>query len=144
MNEIVPSETPYLGCTYNKVNHSSGLTPADLCADSLGQSAALSQLLPEALAHVVVDVVGPQQLLEGLGGVPQVLGEDVAHPPTLPQPLAEVRQLSGLSLDQRVELTAERKNTSVKSYMTTNLRMLMFTFGLCLFVLLLMLPKILD
>lgn len=86
---------------------SRSLTSADLGADSLCQSAALSQLVPKALAHVVVDVVGPQQLLEGLGGVPQVLGEDVAHAPALPQPLAEVRQLSGLSLDQSVEFTAD-------------------------------------
>ena len=92
-----------------KVNQSRPLTSADLGADPLGQSPALSQLLPEALAHVVVDVVGPQQLLEGLGGVPQVLGEDVAHPPTLPQTLAEVRQLSGLGLDQGVEFTKEEE-----------------------------------
>ena len=98
---------------YNDVNKPGGLTSADLGADSLSQSAALGQLLPEALAHVVVDVVGPQQLLEGLGGVAQVLGEDVAHPPALPLPLAEVRQLSGLSLDERVEFTAERE-TEIK------------------------------
>lgn len=89
------------------------LTSADLCADSLCQSAALSQLVPEALAHVVVDVVGPQQLLEGLGGVSQVLGEDVAHASTLPKSLAEVRQLSGLSLDQSVEFTADREKQSI-------------------------------
>ncbi len=92
------------------------LTPADLCADSLCQSTALSQLVPEALSHVVVDVVGPEQLLEGLGGVSQVLGEDIAHTSTLPQPLAEVRQLSGLSLDQSVEFTTKRKTEMIVTY----------------------------
>lgn len=100
----------HISFVYTEVNEAKALTPADLCADPLCQGAALSQLLPEALAHVVVDVVGPQQLLEGLGGVAQVLGEDVAHAPTLPQPLAQVGQLSGLSLDQRVEFTTEREN----------------------------------
>ena len=43
------------------------LTSADLGGDPLGQGRALGQLLSEALTHVVVDVVGPQQLLEALG-----------------------------------------------------------------------------
>lgn len=86
----------------------SGLTSADLCADPLCQGTTLRQLLSEALAHVVVDVIGSQQLLEGLGGVAQVLRQDVAHPPPLPQPLAEVRQFTGLRLDQRVKFAAHR------------------------------------
>lgn len=85
------------------------LTSADLCGDSLSQSAALSQLLPEALAHVEVNVVGPQQLLKGFGGVPQVLGEDAADAPPVPQPLAEVGQFSGLSLDQSVEFPVKQE-----------------------------------
>lgn len=67
------------------------LTSADLRADPLCQGATLRQLLSEALAHVVVNVIGSQQLLKGLGSVAQVLCQDVTHPPTLPQPLAEVR-----------------------------------------------------
>lgn len=91
---------------HNQQITGSGLTSADLRADPLCQSATLRQLLSEALAHVVVDVIGSQQLLEGLGGVAQVLRQDVAHPPTLPQLLAEVRQFPGLRLDQRVEFAA--------------------------------------
>lgn len=86
----------------------SGLTAADLRADPLCQSTTLCQLLSEALAHVVVNVIGSQQFLEGLGGVAQVLCQDVAHPPTLPQPLAEVRQFTGLRLDQCVEFAVYR------------------------------------
>lgn len=46
------------------------LTTADLGADSLGERDALRQLVSEALAHVVVNVIGPQELLKDLGGVP--------------------------------------------------------------------------
>lgn len=91
-----------LCCVWNR------LTAADLGSDSLGQSSALGQLFPEALAHIVVDVIGPQKLLKGLGGVSQVLGEDVTYASTLLQPLSEMRQLSGLSLDQSVKFTTER------------------------------------
>lgn len=101
------------------MNTGSGLTPADLCADPLCQGATLRQLLSEALAHVVVDVIGSQQLLEGLGGVAQVLRQDVAHPPTLPQPLAEVRQFTGLCLDQGVEFAAHRRRRG-KGHMTAS------------------------
>lgn len=76
----------------------SPLTSADLGADSLCQGAALRQLFSEALAHVVVNVIGTQQLLKGLGGVAQVLGQDVAHATPLSHPLAQVRQLTGLRL----------------------------------------------
>lgn len=85
------------------------LTSADLGGDSVSQGAALSQLLSEALTHVEVDVVGPQQLLEGFGGVAQVLGEDAADAPPVPQALAEVGQFSGLSLNQGVEFTGKQE-----------------------------------
>lgn len=83
----------HLSCVF-----SSPLTSADLGADSLCQGAALCQLFSEALAHVVVNVIGTQQLLKGLGGVAQVLGQDVAHATPLSHPLAQVRQLTGLRL----------------------------------------------
>lgn len=111
------------------------LTAADLGDDPLSQGDVLSQLLPETLTHVVVDVVGTEQLLKGLGGcflkkkkpykhkndvnnkrlclpdlggVPHVLGEDVADPLALPHPLPQVGQLAGLGLDQGVVLPVAR------------------------------------
>ena len=84
----------HLSCVF-----SSPLTSADLGADSLCQGAALCQLFSEALAHIVVYVVGTKQLLEGLGGVTQVLDQDVAHPAPLTHPLAQVGQFTGLGLD---------------------------------------------
>lgn len=44
------------------------LTSADLGDNPLCQSDVLRQLLPETLTHVVIDVVGTEQLLEGLDG----------------------------------------------------------------------------
>lgn len=44
------------------------LTSTYLGDNSLCQGAALSQLLSEALTHVVIDVVGPQELFESLEG----------------------------------------------------------------------------
>lgn len=45
------------------------LTSADLGDNSLCQSDVLCQLLSETLPHVVIDIVGTEQLLEGLRGV---------------------------------------------------------------------------
>lgn len=45
------------------------LTSTDLGDDPLCQSDVLRQLLSETLTHVVIDVVGAEQLLEGLEGV---------------------------------------------------------------------------
>lgn len=42
------------------------LTSTDLGDYSLCQGGVLCQLLSKALAHVVIDIVGPQQLLKGL------------------------------------------------------------------------------
>lgn len=42
------------------------LTAADLGDDPLCQSDVLGQLLSEALTHVVIDIVGTEQLLKGL------------------------------------------------------------------------------
>lgn len=44
------------------------LTSTDLGDNPLCQSDVLRQLLPETLTHVVIDVVGAEQLLEGLDG----------------------------------------------------------------------------
>lgn len=45
------------------------LTSADLGDHSLCQGSVLCQLLSEALTHVVIDIIGTQQLLKGLEGV---------------------------------------------------------------------------
>lgn len=90
------------------VNMHVSLTAANLGADSLGEGDALRQLVSEALSHVVIDVIGAQQLFKGLGGVSQVLSQNMAHATALPHPLTQVRQLTGLRLDQRVKLTAWR------------------------------------
>lgn len=45
------------------------LTSTDLGDNPLCQSNVLRQLLSETLTHVVIDVVGTEQLLEGLEGV---------------------------------------------------------------------------
>lgn len=82
------------------------LTAADLGADSLGEGDALRELVSEALSHIVIDVIGAQQLFKGLGGVSQVLSQNMAHATALPHPLTQMRQLAGLGLDQRVKLTA--------------------------------------
>lgn len=84
------------------------LTAADFGADSLSEWDALGELVSEALSHVVIDVIGAQQLFKGLGGVSQVLSQNVAHSTALPHPLTQVRQLTGLCLDQRVKLPAGR------------------------------------
>lgn len=84
------------------------LTATDLGADSLGEGDALRELVSEALSHVVIDVIGTQQLFKSLGGVSQVLSQNMAHATALPHPLTQVRQLTGLRLDQRVKLTAGR------------------------------------
>lgn len=42
------------------------LTSTDLGDHSLCQGSALCQLLSKALTHVVIDIIGSQQLLEGL------------------------------------------------------------------------------
>lgn len=42
------------------------LTSSDLGGHSLCQGSVLSQLLSEALTHVVIDIVGAQQFLKGL------------------------------------------------------------------------------
>lgn len=84
------------------------LTAADLGADSLGEGDALRELVSEALSHVVINVIGAQELFKGLGGVSQVLSQNMTHATALPHPLTQVRQLTGLRLDQRVKLTAGR------------------------------------
>lgn len=94
--------------THAEPVHVSVLTAADLGADSLGQRDALRQLISEALAHVVVNVIGAQQLLKDFGGVSQVLSQNVAHATALSHLLPQVRELTGLRLDQRVELSAWR------------------------------------
>lgn len=73
----------------------------------------MGKLLSEALAHVVIDVIGSQQLLEGFGGVAQVLREDVADSSTLSHLLPEVRQLPCLCLDQRVVLPVQTGRAKV-------------------------------
>lgn len=42
------------------------LTSTNLGDHSLCQGSALCQLLPEALTHVVVNIIGPQELLKSL------------------------------------------------------------------------------
>lgn len=42
------------------------LTSSDLGGHSLCKGSVLGQLLPEALTHVVINIIGPQQLLKGL------------------------------------------------------------------------------
>lgn len=42
------------------------LTSTDLGDHSLCQRGVLCQLLSEALTHVVINIIGPQQLLKGL------------------------------------------------------------------------------
>lgn len=42
------------------------LTSTDLGDHSLCQGGVLSQLLSKALTHVVINIIGPQQLLKGL------------------------------------------------------------------------------
>lgn len=42
------------------------LTSSDLGSHSLCKGSVLGQLLPEALTHVVINVIGTQQLLKGL------------------------------------------------------------------------------
>lgn len=78
----------------------------------------MRKLVSEALAHVIIDVIGAQQLFKGLGCVSEVLGQNVAHAAALPHLLAQVGQLTGLGLDQRVKLTAGRigKVMFVKRY----------------------------
>lgn len=45
------------------------LTATDLGDNPLRQSDVLCQLLSETLTHVVIDIVGTEQLLKGLHGV---------------------------------------------------------------------------
>lgn len=45
------------------------LTSSDLGGHSLCQGSVLSQLLSEALTHVVIDIIGTQQFLKGLSDV---------------------------------------------------------------------------
>lgn len=95
------------------------LTAADLDADPLCEGRVLRELLSETLTHVIIHVVGTQQLLEGFGGVAQVLGENVADASTLSHSLAQVRELASLSLDQCVVLTETKSahtqfNTQLK------------------------------
>lgn len=45
------------------------LTSSDLGGHSLCQGSVLSQLLSEALTHVVIDIVGAQQFLKSLSDV---------------------------------------------------------------------------
>lgn len=78
------------------------LTDAQLVAEPLSQVPALGQLLPEALAQVVVNVSAPEEVLEGAQGVPQVLGQAAALPTALPQHLPQVGELPSLGLDQGV------------------------------------------
>lgn len=89
----------------------STLTSTDGGAETQGEAAALGELLPEGLAHVVVHIVGTQQLLEGLGGLAQVLRQQLAQAAALTRPLAQRAQLSGLRLDQRVEAPEESTQT---------------------------------
>lgn len=42
------------------------LTSSNLSDDSLSQSSVLSQLLSKALTHVVIDVIGSQELFKSL------------------------------------------------------------------------------
>lgn len=42
------------------------LTSTDLKGHSLRKGSVLGQLLPEALTHVVINIIGTQQLLKGL------------------------------------------------------------------------------
>lgn len=42
------------------------LTSSDLGGHSLCKGRVLGQLLPEALTHVVINIIGTQQLLKGL------------------------------------------------------------------------------
>lgn len=78
------------------------LTSTKLNANPLCEGGTLGKLFSEALTHIVVDIVGPEQLFECFGGVAQVLREDVANSSSLTHPLAQVRQLPSLSLDQCV------------------------------------------
>lgn len=110
------------------------LTSADLGDNSLCQSDVLCQLLSETLTHVVIDIVGTEQLLEGLrgvtiffknyshtdkkrwgiisdclgllylGGITHVLGENMTDPVALSHPLPQVGELASLCLDQGVVL----------------------------------------
>lgn len=103
------------------------LTSTYFGADSQSEWGTLGKLFSEALAHVVIDVVGTQQLLEGFGRVTQVLREDVADAPPLSHLLPQVRQLSCLCLDQCVVLPVQTGgifwcfarcfNTSAQKYM---------------------------
>lgn len=45
------------------------LTSTNLGDHSLREGAALCQLLSEALTHVVINIIGPQELLKSLKGV---------------------------------------------------------------------------
>lgn len=78
------------------------LTSTELNADPLCERGTLGKLFSEALAHVVIDIIGPEQLFECFGSVSQMLREDVANSSSLTHPLSQVRQLPSLSLDQRV------------------------------------------
>lgn len=69
---------------------------------SLYQSQAFVQLLAEDLSHVVVDVAGLQQLLEGLVEVFQLLALQGAQAAALFDLLPELGQFPGLRLHQRV------------------------------------------
>lgn len=73
---------------------------AQLIAEPLSQVPALGQLLPEALAQVVVDVSAAKELLKGAQGIAQVLGQAAAHSTALTQCLPQVGELPGLGLDQ--------------------------------------------
>lgn len=55
------------------------LTSTDLGDNSLCQSDILRQLLSEALTHVVIDVVGTEQLLKGLEGVGKKKKKQKSH-----------------------------------------------------------------
>lgn len=80
------------------------LTGAQLVTEPLGQLPALGQLLPESLAHVVVDVGTAEEVLKGPQSITQVLGQAAAHAAALPQRLPQVGELPSLRLDQRVVL----------------------------------------
>lgn len=80
------------------------LTGAQLVAEPLSQLPALGQLLPEALAQVVVYVSAAEEVLKGPQSIAQVLDQAAAHPTALPQCLPQVGELPSLRLDQRVVL----------------------------------------
>lgn len=66
------------------------LTSAQLVTEPLSQLPALGQLLPKALAQVVVDVSAAEKLLEGPQSIVQMLGQAAAQPTALPQCLPQV------------------------------------------------------